>query len=263
MPDASPVRAGMIAQSMLIIFLHDDVVESDSSQAGHTIADEIMNHWSENNDGELQIPEEALQGNIFHHFTESVLEEDPICGRELLKGAYRWVAFTRGYKTIHHSNFESLRSYLDYRNVDIGDNLLQGQITFACGVRLSEEEKAALKKLIHLFADHISLMNDLYSFHKEYEKSKSGWLLLNAISVIQQVNQVSVVTAKRIAQEIIFDLEIQFHEEFERHMDQKSLNVRQEKWAKGIAKCLVGHIYYSVTNPRYSGPATKVYDSTA
>ncbi|GIK05800.1 hypothetical protein Aspvir_009913 [Aspergillus viridinutans] len=32
-PDASPVRAGMIAQSMLLIFLHDDVVEESPVDA--------------------------------------------------------------------------------------------------------------------------------------------------------------------------------------------------------------------------------------
>ncbi|KAJ9300998.1 hypothetical protein DTO217A2_7774 [Paecilomyces variotii] len=263
MPDASAVRSGIIAQSMLIIFLHDDVVEPDPSQAGHTVADEIMHLWRESTDRELQIPEATLQGgNFLHSFTKRVLAEDPISGKELLKGAYRWVVFTRGYKTIPPSTFESLRSYLDYRDIDIGNDLLLGQVAFACDVRFCEEDKAILRNLIRLWEDHISLVNDLYSFHKEYEKSKSGWLILNAIDVIRKTNRVSTFTAKKIAREIIFDLEIQFYKEFKRLLGHSLLNSCQEKLAKGIAKCMAGHVYYSVTNPRYTGPGTTVFNST-
>ncbi|KAF7168670.1 hypothetical protein CNMCM5623_001610 [Aspergillus felis] len=245
-PEASPVRAGMIAQSMLLIFLHDDVVEESPVDAGFTITDAIMAPWIGTQDESAQHP---LQG-----FLKAVIDEEPILGKNLLDGAFAWIKHTKGYQSIPPSVFDSLRNYLDYRAVDIGRELLLAQAAFACNAHLSEPEMKVFDKLIGLYSDHISLTNDLYSFDKEYsDHCRTGAVLINAVDVVRKIHRVSESIAKQLVRESILEMETEFSEEFKRLKLSRELSEGQQRFVEALALCLVGHIFYSATSGRYGG----------
>ncbi|GKZ36019.1 hypothetical protein AbraIFM66950_006892 [Aspergillus brasiliensis] len=245
-PDASPIRAGMIAQSMLLIFLHDDVVEESPVHAGSTITDAILAPW-------IGTKEESAQHPL-HNFLKAVIDKEPILGKGLLDGAFAWIKHTKGYQSIPPTVFDSLRNYLDYRSVDIGRELLLAQAAFACNVHLSEPEMKVFDRLISLYSDHISLTNDLYSFDKEYgDHCRTGAVLINAVDVVRKVHRVSEFIAKQLVRESILEVETGFSEEYRKlHLSGK-LSGNQQRFVEALTLCLVGHIFYSATSGRYGG----------
>ncbi|GFF70783.1 hypothetical protein IFM53868_00397 [Aspergillus udagawae] len=250
-PDASPVRAGMIAQSMLLIFLHDDVVEESPVDAGSTITDAIVAPWIGTKDKSAQHP--------LHDFLNAVIDEEPILGKNLLAGAFAWIKHTKGYQSIPPTVFDSLRNYLDYRSVDIGRELLLAQAAFACNVHLSEPEMKVFDKLVGIYSDHISLTNDLYSFDKEYsDYCRTGAVLLNAVDVVRKVHRVSDSIAKQLVRESILETESEFSEEFKRLKLSGDLSDGQQRFIEALTLCLVGHIFYSATSGRYGGASASV-----
>ncbi|OGM42773.1 hypothetical protein ABOM_008193 [Aspergillus bombycis] len=243
-PNASPVRAGMLSQSMLLVFLHDDVVESSPLDAGSTITDAIFAPY-----GTAQKRCEALRS-----YLAAIVEEDPSLGKRLLSSVLTWLNHTKGYRSIALTVFESLRNYLDFRSDDIAQEFILTQTMFACNIHLSETEIQVFSKLIRIYVTHISLTNDLYSFRRENEEyERTGALLINAVDVIRKEYQVSLVTAKQFARGFILDTECEFSGEFKMLISSGLLNDGQIRFAKALAECLAGQIFYSITSDRYGG----------
>ncbi|KAJ5538124.1 hypothetical protein N7494_007603 [Penicillium frequentans] len=245
-PDASPARAGMIAQSMLLVFLHDDVVEKSTRDAGSTITNSFMTVWKQ---AQSNIGESSQE--YIHSLLTGIIKEDPILGKKLLEGAFSWVDHTKEYESVPT---ESLREYLDYRSRDIGADLLLAQAAFAADISLSEAEKGIFDKFIGFFADHISLTNDIYSFEKEWNEHVSkGAFLVNAVDVVRRLHNIPVSAAKQFICEEILKLEQLLAFEIDHLKQDVGLNKAQERFGEALALCLAGHIFYSATNGRYGG----------
>ncbi|KAB8201335.1 isoprenoid synthase domain-containing protein [Aspergillus parasiticus] len=256
-PNASPVRAGMLSQSMLLVFLHDDVVETSPLDAGSTITDAIFATY-EPKTGTAQRRREALGG-----FLTAIIEEDPSLGKRLLSSIFAWLNHTKGYWSISPAIFESLRNYLEFRSDDIACEFIITQALFACNIHLSETEIQVFNNLIRIYVTHISLTNDLYSFERENEEhERTGGLLINAIEVIRKVYQVSPVAAKQLARGFILDTESAFSGEFKKLISSGLLNSAQIRFAKALAECLAGQIFYSITSGRYGGDQAARGNST-
>ncbi|PIG89445.1 hypothetical protein AARAC_009879 [Aspergillus arachidicola] len=275
-PNASPVRAGMLSQSMLLVFLHDDIVESSPLDAlsridlkGSTITDAIFATY-EPKPGTTQKHREAMRS-----FLTAIIEEDRPLGKRLLSSVLTWLNHTKGYRSISPAVFESLRNYLDYRSDDIAQEYVSPenaqwdrrrklyitstrfiitQALFACNIHLSETEIHVFNNLLRIYVTHISLTNDLHSFERESEEhERTGRLLINAIDVIRKVYQVSPVVAKQLARGFILDTECAFSGEFKKLISSGLLNSAQIRFAKALAECLAGQIFYSITSGRYGG----------
>ncbi|KAJ6006804.1 hypothetical protein N7451_004748 [Penicillium sp. IBT 35674x] len=245
-PDASPARAGMIAQTMLLIFLHDDVVEESMKDAGSTIMNSFMTPWKQTQGDTGEKPENYIQ-----RFLAGFIDENPILGKRLLEGAFSWVDHTKEYNSVPT---ESLREYLDYRSRDIAGDMLLAQAAFAADVSLSEAEKGVFDKFVGLFTDHISLTNDIYSFQKEWDEHISkGAFLVNAVDVVRRLHHVSVSAAKQYVFEQILKLEQLLALEMDHLKQDVGMNKAQERFGEALALCLAGHIFYSATNGRYGG----------
>ena len=128
------------------------------------------------------------------------------------------------------------------------------QVMFACNIHLSETEIQVFNNLIRIHVTHLSLTNDLYSLERESkEHGRTDGLLINAIEVIRHVYQVSLVTAKQLARGFILDAECAFSGEFKKLISPGILNDGQIRFAKALAECLAGQIFYSITSGRYGG----------
>ncbi|KAE8132747.1 isoprenoid synthase domain-containing protein [Aspergillus pseudotamarii] len=248
-PSASPVRAGMLSQSMLLVFLHDGECHSHTFRSvGSTITDAIFTTY-EPKTGTPQRRHEPLCG-----FLTAIIEEDPSLGRRLLSSIVTWLNHTKGYQSMSATVFESLRNYLDFRSDDIAREFIITQVMFACNIHLSETEIQVFNNLIRIHVTHLSLTNDLYSFERENkEHERTGGLIINAIEVIRHVYQVSLVTAKQLTRGFILDTERAFSGEFKKLISSGLLNNGQIRFAKALAECLAGQIFYSITSGRYGG----------
>ncbi|RMZ46291.1 hypothetical protein CA14_008311 [Aspergillus flavus] len=247
-PNASPVRAGISSQSMLLVFLHDDVVETSPLDAGSTITDAIFATY-EPKTGIAQSRREALGG-----FLTAMIEEDPSLGKRLLSSIFTWLNHTKGYGSISPAIFESLRNYLEFRSDDIACEFIIAQALFACNIHLSEMEIQVFNNVVRIYVTHISLTNDLYSFEREREEyERTDGLLINAIGVIRKVYQVSPVVAKQLPWGFILDTECAFSGEFKKLISSGLLNSAQIRFVKALAECLAGQIFYSISSGRYGG----------
>jgi hypothetical protein len=72
--------------------------------------------WNKTTNGDVRLPSEFL-----HDDAKAIIREDPVCGKELLRRAFRWVSLTRGYQDTPPSVSDNLRNWLGYRSLDIAD----------------------------------------------------------------------------------------------------------------------------------------------
>ncbi|OJJ42824.1 hypothetical protein ASPZODRAFT_155078 [Penicilliopsis zonata CBS 506.65] len=212
LPTASPERAVLLAQSMLLM-------ESPSP---------------------LDL------------YARNVLQEDSVIGKEHLESTLAWLQHTQRHRKNPVTSFDSLRSYLNFRSEDIGMEFVLSMISFACGVHLSFIERAQLGKVIVLCSDHLSLVNDVYSFDKEYRAFReAGFDLINAVQIIRSLLSVDIPRAKQVAVNTIQDIEVEIHAEVKRLEDSSILTRSQQVFLDMLICCIAGHTFYSATAIRF------------
>lgn len=122
-----------------------------------------------------------------------------------------------------------------------------------CNITLSEDEMKPLNTLHTLYITHFALTNDLYSYPKEHkDMAESGSALINAVQVLQELLNVTAQSSKYILQAVLWDLEDQINETYQKLLAQGQLKGNQLRFARAMLECLAGNTFYSATTFRYA-----------
>lgn len=108
-----------------------------------------------------------------------------------------------------------------------------------------------------LLFEHFTLVNDVYSFDKEYrEHVTQGTVLVNAVSVLTELYSLSdTTTAKCMLWSVIRDIENRMRAEYEDLKTSKTpLSAEQWRYIDALLECAAGNIFCSATIARYGGP---------
>ena len=127
-------------------------------------------------------------------------------------------------------------------------------VKFAYDVHLSEAEMKRFDPFISLYADHVSLTNDIWSFDKEMGKhDDDGGILINGVAVLDELLSVgSVRAAKVMTHDLILDVEDRLGRWYQDFCRSNSThNASEQRFVEGILINLAGHIFYSATISRY------------
>jgi hypothetical protein len=139
------------------------------------------------------------------------------------------------------------------RNVsrDRGQN---GLVKFGHDAKVSISETYILSNFIRLWQCHFFLVNDLYSFDKEYhDEQTKGAVLVNAIDILQKSRSLSTEAAKVFTRSIIWDFEQQMHQGSISLEKVGIINNEQRKLVRGLLECAAGNLFYSAVQGRYGG----------
>ncbi|KAI0378770.1 terpenoid synthase [Hypomontagnella monticulosa] len=244
-PAANGPRARIMAEANLLIFMHDDVVESTEEM---TIIDSALADLVGLDNKGANI---LWKNSIFNEFSRETIKEDPVVGPLFLKGILNWVRHTREQLPAS-MKFKTLREYIIYRIGDFAVDFCDAAIMLTCKIHLTPFEMEPLEKLHKLYMTHFSLTNDLYSYNKELHAMKqTGAALVNAVKVLENILGVSMQAAKVILRAFLWDLEAQVDEEFKR-LSATGLSPGQFRFARGMIEVLAGNTFYSATCVRYA-----------
>ncbi|PWY90097.1 terpenoid synthase [Aspergillus heteromorphus CBS 117.55] len=245
-PAASEERMRIMAKANLLIFMHDDVIESHISDVGNTIIDDALADWNT----DASVPDD-WRNQLFRSLVREAVASDAQNGRELVEGMLTWVRHTRS-KPMRELAFDSWDEYLQYRAGDSAVEFCTAAVKFTCDVKITPEEMKPLEHLHKLWIAHFALTNDLHSYHKEIlETQESGTALVNGIAVLQRILRVSAHGARRVLREILNDVEHQIDREYAA-LQAAGLNEQQERMVRGMIVCLAGNALHSATTYRYA-----------
>ncbi|RHZ56402.1 uncharacterized protein CDV56_100600 [Aspergillus thermomutatus] len=236
-PTGSLSRTRALARAYVLIFIHDDAVES-GNQFDATIPNTYNNNERHTHTG-------------FDMVAQEVMSEDAVQGRRFLDGMISWGSLPQ---TIQPSTaFPTLMDYMKHRIEDVGAYPVFRSVEFASNISITDQDEQALERLSSLCAKHFALANDLYSHPKEVIAEKEhGEPLLNAVRVLQDLIGVSSSLAKSILRSIILDTERQMSEEYESLLNAKSTTATQLVYARGLIIAVAGNMFYSATSYRYA-----------
>ncbi|KAB8259706.1 isoprenoid synthase domain-containing protein [Aspergillus pseudonomiae] len=234
-PMGNLTRMKVLAKLYVLVFMSDDLVDSGNRLTM------IPNH----------IEGKAEQGpeyTFYNMLAKEILSEDIVKGKRLLESCISWISATQQTPP---ETFPTLEDYMAYRADDAGGYTVFRSMEFACDVSFSDTDFEAVARLRSLCEKHFLLTNDLYSYAKEaVAAQKHGTSVLNAVRVVQRLMNISEDSAKTSVRQLIWDLERQMNEEYQRLLPGAPQS--QLTYAQGLIVCVAGNMFFSATCARYA-----------
>ncbi|KAL6717704.1 hypothetical protein ACLMJK_005619 [Lecanora helva] len=253
--DADETRIRLLAQSMMLIFIFDDVWENSSSTTIESLRDSFVS---------------IIQGS---GFPKSPLEHKMAEMREgfLACDAKKGNGGTEVLQTLidfcYHSkptpgDFRGVRDYLNYRWEDIANNFAWACAKFAVE---SSADSSDLKfcGILRLLGDHISLANDLASYEKEKRHYETGRMaaIVNVVNVLMTRDRLDAKAAKVMAFAWQLYVENEIIEEVKRLGSDGGLSSDEWTFIEACFTAVSGSFMSAVVMWRYGGESAKVSES--
>lgn len=150
----------------------------------------------------------------------------------------------------------TLRDYLVFREVDVGMPICRELLYWTDDLPLTAAESALLAPLERIANYHVSIMNDVFSFEREWKAAKTlgqGAVLVNGVRILADEMGVSVGAAKRLCFALARAWEVEFLEMAESVMSgvEGEEAVRLARAVKGIERRMTGAEGFSWRTSRY------------
>ncbi|OQD87378.1 hypothetical protein PENSOL_c079G06152 [Penicillium solitum] len=152
---------------------------------------------------------------------------------------------------------QELGRYLDYREKDVGEALLSALMRFSMGLRLSSDELQGMKALEANCAKQLSVVNDIYSYDKEKEASrtghKEGAFLCSAVKVLAGETRLGIPATKRVLWSMTREWEV-VHDEIvaEKITSPDGCSEAAKAYMKGLEHQMSGNEQWSKATRRYN-----------
>ncbi|KAB8225730.1 isoprenoid synthase domain-containing protein [Aspergillus novoparasiticus] len=234
-PMGNLTRMKALAKLYVFFFLSDDLVDS-----GNRVT--VVPSHAERKE------EQGPEYTIYNMLAKEILSEDFVQGKKLLESVLSWISTTQ---CTPPKAFPTLEDYMAYRAGDVGADSIFRSMEFACDITLSDTDVEAVEHFRSLCEKHFLLTNDLYSYAKEaIAEQEHGVSVLNAVRVVQRLMNTSEDSAKAIVRQVIWDVERQMNEEYERLLQDAPKS--QLIYAQGLIVCVAGNMFFSATCARYA-----------
>jgi len=253
-PMALNERIELTCRMNTILFLADDILDSYSTTeagssdfykqfAGIILGDPNIKPSSKVEEIlSANLQEIRMTGSLGNDFCNTVLDWFKICTN------------MKRRKLQATTNFQD---YLEYRTVDSGAlmemAIMRWCINDTAGAAVLQEV-LTVQQLQQVAANHLFLVNDLFSYPREKERMKEGELgaaLVNAVAVIMNERDVSEEEAMRWLEGYICELEGEME-----HMIQVYDGVGMEvvhKYSYHLMEMMAGNLMWSLICGRYHG----------
>ncbi|KAJ9484660.1 Aristolochene synthase [Penicillium thymicola] len=165
--------------------------------------------------------------------------------------------FMRSQTDRARSTIQELGHYLEYREKDVGKALLSALMRFSMGLRLSADELQGMQSLESNCAKQISVVNDIYSYDKEEEASrtghKEGASPCTAVKVLAEEAKLGIPATKRVLWSMTREWEI-VHDEIvaEKIASPDGCSEAAKAYMKGLEYQMSGNEQWSKTTRRYN-----------
>ncbi|KAI0179446.1 Aristolochene synthase from penicillium Roqueforti [Hypoxylon sp. FL1284] len=248
-PEARDDRIAHACKLLTILFLIDDQLEHLSLADGAAYNEHLMPLCKGEAQPNKNIPVEWMMYQIW--------EEMRQCNRELADQVLEPVfTFMRAQTSSERLHIKDLGPYLRYRQSDVGQILLAALTRYGMGLYITDDELDSVKGIEMNVGRHISIVNDIYSFEKELEASKSlhqeGGFLCSSVSVLAEEVGISTGASMRVLWSMCREWE-RLHQDLVKKRSAGPDNCTQalKDYLRGLEYQMSGNELWSSTTGRY------------
>ncbi|KAL2211183.1 terpenoid synthase [Sarocladium strictum] len=241
-PSEYPRQTALVTKTLVLLWIHDDVVEPEATNINETCLDYAVS--------------DSSKSGIIQSLFRQITEENLVAGLRLVEGVLSFTKFTRTHKSLYGKRFETIREYFEFREQDIAAQYMVAAVEFSAGLALSTEDLADLNDLVHLYGLHSFMINDLYSYDKEVREKNSGCSVSNAVMTIQDILDVSPLIAKSVLLNKIWDVEMMMEKFLIRWYTSHEASEQQLRFAQCLIQSAAGNVFFSATVKRYAEHGT-------
>ncbi|XP_014561346.1 hypothetical protein COCVIDRAFT_33687 [Bipolaris victoriae FI3] len=158
------------------------------------------------------------------------------------------------------ATFNSLREYLDYRTIDIAVSYTVACAKFSLNSTV-DTTSPRFARFIRLYADHLSIANDLASFEREkraYVKGKAHYLLNTVEEVRKMCSLDNDEAAKFATLAIQMEIEREMARELSRLDADRETSYAERELLSALVFLAGGNVMCSVIMSRYGGERSAV-----
>ncbi|RYP52873.1 hypothetical protein DL768_002043 [Monosporascus sp. mg162] len=236
-PLALDDRIHFACRLLTVLFLIDDVLEHMSFADGEAYNNRLIPISRGDVLPDRTKPEEF----ILYDLWESMRAHDKELADEVLEPTF---VFMRAQTDRARLTIQELGRYLEYREKDVGK-------------ALSADELQGMKALEANCAKQLSVVNDIYSYDKEEEASrtghKEGAFLCSAVKVLAEETKLGIPATKRVLWSMTREWEI-VHDEIvaEKIASPDGCSEAAKAYMKGLEYQMSGNEQWSKTTRRYN-----------
>jgi len=228
----------------------DDMLEHMSLEEGEAYNQRLMDIAEGHVYPDRTIPAEY----IFYDLWTSMRAQDLDMANQVLQDVF---IFMRAQTDPARLKSMQLGEYFQYRERDVGKALLGALMRFSMGLQLSEDELTAARPADMICSKHLSVINDIWSYDKEYIASKTlhdeGGILCTCVTIVSRDVELSIPATKRVLYGMCREWELAYNEEV-KNILQSTDTPALRAYLNGLVLQMTGNELWSRTTMRYLAP---------
>ncbi|KAE9574241.1 Aristolochene synthase [Colletotrichum fructicola] len=248
-------RIHLACRLLTILFLIDDILEDMSLEDGCAYNEKLMPIARGDVQPDRNVPVEWIMYDLW----EMMRSHDRQLADDVLEPTF---TFMRAQTDKARLSIRGMGPYLIYREKDVGKALLCSLMRFSMGLRVSPEELASAQPIEQNVAKHLSVLNDILSWDKEFLAAQTGHpegsALCSAVQVLADETSLTYAAAKRVLWVMCREWEYEHDYLVQRRRQDKEFppsdNLMQ--YIKGLEYQISGNEIWSKTTLRYNAPTT-------
>ncbi|KAI0448953.1 Aristolochene synthase in complex with 12,13 Difluorofarnesyl diphosphate [Xylaria acuta] len=194
-PMANDDRIVSACKLLTVLFLIDDLFENMSFEDGEAYNNALMPIMRGERQPNRDIPAEAIMWDLWEDMR--ALNHD--LANEVLEPTF---VLMRAQTDRVRKNIKGFGSYLIYRECDVGKALLSALMRFSMNLNLTPEELQLVKPVDENCSKHMSIINDIFSWEKEFAQSctghEEGSFLCSSVQVLAEEASLTIEASKRV-----------------------------------------------------------------
>ncbi|KAE8342149.1 hypothetical protein BDV24DRAFT_162700 [Aspergillus arachidicola] len=252
-PMAKDDRIHFACRLLTLLFLIDDLLEDMSFEDGSAYNEKLIPIARGDVLPDRTVPVEWIMYDLW----ESMRAHDKVLADEILEPVF---TFMRAQTDKARLTIKEMGPYLVYREKDVGKALLCALMRFSMELYITPQELSSVQPLEQNCAKHLSVLNDIMSWDKEYLAYQTGHpegsAICSAVQVLSDETSLPYEACKRVLWVMCREWEHQhvlLVEEAEADVNfPPSESLRA--YIKGLEYQISGNELWSVTTLRYNSP---------
>ncbi|KAB8209383.1 Aristolochene synthase in complex with 12,13 Difluorofarnesyl diphosphate [Aspergillus parasiticus] len=253
-PMAKDDRIHFACRLLTLLFLIDDLLEDMSFEDGSAYNEKLIPIARGDVLPDRTVPVEWIMYDLW----ESMRAHDKVLANEILEPVF---TFMRAQTDKARLTIKEMGPYLVYREKDVGKALLCALMRFSMELYITPQELSSVQPLEQNCAKHLSVLNDIMSWDKEYLAYQTGHpegsAICSAVQVLSDETSLPYEACKRVLWVMCREWEHQhvlLVEEAEADVN-FPLSESLRAYIKGLEYQISGNELWSVTTLRYNSPS--------
>ncbi|KAF4492773.1 Aristolochene synthase [Colletotrichum fructicola] len=243
-------RVVVASRFTVMLFLVDDLLEHMSLQDGSSYNERLISIVK----GETLPAEDSPIEKIVLEIWQQMRAIDKPLSDDVEVPTFE---FWRSQNAEARLAKKSIAEYLEYRELDVASQLLLALQRFSQGITVTKEELASVSEIELNYTHHISVINDILSWDKEYRASKDinaeGSIVSNIVQVLANETGLDYDGSKRVLWTMCREWERNHADLVAKRLEEGCSDSLKE-YLEGIELQMCGNELWSRTTFRYNAP---------